>query len=561
MPGSFPRILLSIAAALSGVELGCGSGDPPESAGGPVAMRRLTASQYRQAIVDAFGSEIDIAGRFEPENRREGLIAIGSAWATMTPSGFERYEAMSNHIAKQVVSDLHRDRLVPCLPRSRSEPDAECTEAFLRQIGPGLLRRPLTEREVQSRVSAAAAATELMNDFHAGLELIVTSLLVAPDFLFRMEVAEPDPESADRLRLTDHTLASRLSYLLWNAAPDHILREAAARGSLSGPESLGREIDRMLASPRLEDGVRAFFDDVFRFDEFEDISKDPIRYPAYNSQVAKDAREQTLRVVVDHLVARDADYRDLFTTTRSFMTRALGPIYVVPVRTESGWEALDFDADDPRAGLLSHASFNLLHAHPGRSSPTLRGVFLRESLLCQNVPPAPADVDFGLFNEDDNPKYKTARDRLAVHSSNATCRNCHRLTDPIGLGLEVFHGIGRHRSAENGALIDTSGEFDGRRFEDSVGLGRAFRDSPLTTACLVRNVYRYAVGRDPVNSERRLLQHLERRFSRSGYRLRPLLREIAMSDGFRTATPPRQEPSPADPAPRIAARTANEEPT
>lgn len=561
MPGSFRRILLSIVAALSGVGVGCGSSAPPEATGGPVAMRRLTASQYRQAIVDAFGSEIESVGRFEPENRRAGLIAVGSAWVTVTPSGFEQYEAMGNHIAKQVVSDLHRDRLVPCQPRSSSAPDAECTEAFLQQIGPGLLRRPLTDGEVRSRVTAAAAATELMGDFYAGLELVVTSLLVAPDFLFRLEVAEPDPRFPESLQLTDLTLASRLSYLLWNAGPDTALREAATQGSLSDPDALGREIDRMLASPRLADGVRAFFDDVFRFDEFEDISKDPIRYPGYSSQVAQDAREQTLRVVVDHLVAQEADYRDLFTTRRSFMTRALGPVYVVPVRAEKGWEALDFAADDPRAGLLSHASFNLLHAHPGRSSPTLRGVFLREALLCQNVPPAPADVDFGLFNEDDNPKYKTARDRLAVHSSNASCRNCHRLTDPIGLGLEVFDGIGRYRSTENGVPIDTSGELDGRAFANSVGLGEAFRDSPLTTACLVRNVYRYAVGRDPVNSERRLLRHLERQFERSGYRLHALLREVAMSDGFRTATRPRQEPSAEEPAPRVAARTANKEAT
>ncbi len=253
------------------------------------------------------------------------------------------------------------------------------------------------------------------------------------------------------------------------------------------------------------------------------------------------------------------------------MTRALGPLYAVPVRAQTGWEATEFAADDPRAGLLSHASFNMLHAHPGRSSPTLRGVFLREALLCQNVPPAPADVDFGLFNEDENPKYKTARDRLAVHSSAATCRNCHNLTDPIGLGLEIFDGIGSYRSTENGAPIDTSGVLDGRAFASSVDLGQAFHDSPLIGACLVENVYRYAVGRDPVNSERRLLKHLERRLEESDYRLAALLRDVVTSEGFRTATPPREEPaveqpsviepSVQEPVRRVAARSSNEEPT
>ena len=554
----WPVRIVAITALLG---LGCGSSSPPEAMGGPVAMRRLTAAQYRQAIVDAFGPEIEIVGRFEPDNRREGLIAVGSAFVAVTPSGFEQYEAMGNYIAKQVVSEVHRDRLVPCQPRSRTEPDAACTEAFLQRIGPGLLRRPLVDGDVQTRVTAAAAATELMGDFYAGLEVAVTSLLIAPDFLFRVEVAEAGPGFADGLRLTDISLASRLSYLLWNAGPDAALLEVAARSGLSDPDSLGREVDRLLASSRLEDGVRAFFEDVFRFDEFADLGKDPVRFPGYSSRLAEDAREQTLRVVVDHLIARKAAYRDLFTTRRSFMTRALGPVYVVPVRAEEGWEALDFATDHPRAGLLSHASFNMLNAHSGRSSPTLRGVFLREALLCQKVPPAPADVDFSLFNEDDNPKYKTARDRLAVHSSNATCRNCHKLTDPIGLGLEVFDGIGRHRSTENGAPIDTSGDLDGRAFADSVDLGRAFRDSPLIGACLVENVYRYAVGRDPVKSERRQLRYLEGRFEDSGQRLHALLRDVAMSDGFRTATRPRRDPAVEEPAPRVAALPAEKEAT
>jgi hypothetical protein len=534
-------------------------------------MRRLTAEQYRHAISDAFGPEIEVAGRFEPDNRRDGLIAIGSAWVTVTPSGFEQYEAMARSIAEQVVSEAHRERLVPCEPLDPAAPDAGCSEAFLRRYGPLLLRRPLVEEDVAPRLAAATRAAERVGDFYAGLEVALTSLLVAPEFLFRIEEAVPDPDDPRTLRLTDLSLASRLSYLLWNAGPDEALLDAAVRGELSRPEGLDRQLDRMLASARLEQGVRALFDDVFRFDEFSEISKDPIRYPAYSSDVAKDAREQTLRVVVDHLVHRRGDYRELFTTRRSFVTRRLGAIYEVPVRAESGWEAIEFSDADPRAGLLAHASFNMLHAHPGRSSATLRGVFLRESLLCQDVPAAPADVDFGLFNEDDNPEYRTARDRLAVHASTTSCRNCHELTDPIGLGLEVFDGVGRHRTTENGAPIDASGELDGDDFADNVELGEAFRDSPLVGACLVENVYRYAVGREPADTERRLMRYLERRLEDADHRLDALLREVVLSEGFRTATRPPEAPevptAPDGPpaqdggeeSPRVVARPHSEE--
>jgi len=537
MPSSMRQALSGLGIVLTlAAGGGCSSPERPEAQGGELVMRRLTEAQYRQAILDVFADDLEIAGRFEPDNRREGLLSVGSAWVTVTPSGFEQYEAMGRSIAGQVVSEANRSRFVPCVPGDVSLPDSNCAEAMLRSVGPRLLRRPLEDADIRPRLAAAAAATQRTGDFYAGLELIVTSLLVAPDFLFRLEAAVSDPMDSDRLTLDDLTMASRLSYLLWNAGPDRELLDAAIRGDLTSEETLARQVDRMIDSPRLEQGVRAFFDDVFRFDAFSVLSKDPIRYPKFSNALVQDAREQTLQVVVDHLVDDRGDYRDLFTTPHSVMTRTLGAVYAVPVSAEKGWQDYEFSAADARVGLLSHASFNLLNAHPGRSSATLRGVFMREALLCQTVPPAPADVDFGLFNQDDNPAYRTARERLAVHASDATCRNCHRLTDPIGLGLEVFDGIGGYRTTENGAPIDTSGELDGDAFVDHRALGRVFRNSPLVGPCLVENLYRYAVGREPVYSERRLLRHLEESFTESGFRLDALLRNIALSEGFRTAT-------------------------
>ena len=182
----------------------------------------------------------------------------------------------------------------------------------------------------------------------------------------------------------------------------------------------------------------------------------------------------------------------------------------------------------------------MLFAHPGRSSPTLRGVFMREALLCQKIPEAPADVDFTLFSEDGSTVHKTARDRLEVHSTEASCRKCHKLTDPIGLGLENFDGIGAYRSAENGAAIDTAGDFDGQDFATPAELGQAFADNPLVSACLVQNMYRYAVGRKQTNRERKLLRYLEDQFAEQGYRVTALMRDIATSEAFRTATAPKE---------------------
>lgn len=530
-------------AALIAVLLGCEAADPTVT-GGPLAMRRLTAEQYRNAIEDAFGSQVEVAGRFEPDNRREGLNALGAAMVAVTPSGFEQYEAIGRSIADQVTSPELREQLLPCQPDTPSAADAACTEQVVRKFGRSLLRRPLTEEDVQARIEAASLAAETQQDFYAGLRVALVSMLVAPEFLFRVEAAQPAPSPGqeNRLELTNLSLASKLSYFLWNRGPDDALLAVAQRGELTQPAVLAREVDRMLASEYLVDGVRAYFEDVLLFDKFDNLSKDVGQYPIFNNRMAADAREQTLRFIVDHLVAQQADYRTLFTSRTLPMTRSLGAVYGIPVRAVDGWETAVLPQNQPRVGLLSHASFAMLFAHPGRSSPTLRGVFLREALLCQSIPEAPADIDFTQFVADVNAVHNTARDRLDVHSTQASCRKCHVLTDPIGLGLENFDGIGKLRTTESGVPIDTSGDFDGRDFSGPAELGQAFADNPLVSACLVQNLYRYAVGREETRGERPLLRYLEASFEQNSYKLTALMRDIAVSEAFRTATAQPQSP-------------------
>jgi hypothetical protein len=270
------------------------------------------------------------------------------------------------------------------------------------------------------------------------------------------------------------------------------------------------------------------------------VRKDPTLFPAFSQAMIQDAREQTLRVVVEHLLTEDGDYRELFTTRRSFMTRTLGLVYRVPVRTPTDWEPFEFPADSRRAGLLTHASLLSLYAHPGRSSPTLRGKFIREVLLCQDVPPPPGNIDFSMFADDAAQNRSTARGRLEAHVANPACAGCHRLMDPLGLGLENMDGIGIERETENGQQIDPSGDLDGEPYDDVAGLGAALSRHPRLVPCLVESLFKYATGREPVAGERPLLDYLGERFAASGHRLRDLLRLIATSDAFRTTSGPRE---------------------
>jgi hypothetical protein len=510
---------------------GCGPSEPP-TAGVPVGAQRLSAAQYRQMITDIFAADIKLGGRFEPGLRKKGLLAVGGSAVAMSPSGFEQYDAMARTVAGQVVDEKHRDALVACKPADAKKADQACATTVVTKYARLLFRRPATDKEIAGPVAMAGQAAEAKGDFYAGLAYGLAELLDSPSFIFRKDVAEPDPAASGKLRLTGYSKASRLSFFLWNAGPDDELLRAAGAGELDTKAGLAKQADRMLASPRLESGVRAFFTDFLNFDQFDSLAKDAAIYPVFGQKVAHDAQEQTLRTAVDLLVTQKGDYRELFTTRKTFLTRNLGVVYQVPVASETGWEAHEFAMDDPHAGVLTQLSFTELHAHPGRSSSTLRGKAVREILLCQPVPSPPANVNFTVVQDTNNPNFKTARDRLTAHRTEATCAGCHKIMDPIGLGLENFDGAGQFRTTENGGVIDPSGELDGVKFTDTASLGRAIHDNPAATACLANSLFRYATGRDYDQSERDWQKWLGEQFAKNGYRFPDLMKTIATSDAF-----------------------------
>jgi len=513
----------------------------PPDAGSPARVRLMTGTQFQNSIEYLFGPSIDVGSSFAPLQRVDGLLALNASQVSVTMGQMQDFQRAAVSIASQVMSDgnldrgvpSHRDALVPCQPASATAPDDECAATFIRKAGRLLFRRALSEDKVAELVGNAHQAADALGDFYGGLQVVLESMLINPQFLLIEDTTEPDPDRSGQRRLDGYGLASRLSFLLWNSVPDEELLDAAEKGELHTGRGRKKQVERMLASPRLESGVRAFFDDMFGFDHFDALTKDPEKYPTITGATLQDAREQTLRTVVDHLLHKNADYRDLFTTRSTFISRALGPVY--QVGAPPGWAAYELPADSGRAGILTHVSFLTLHAHPARSSATLRGKALREVFLCQKVPPPPPDVDFSAV-EDPDSSLKTAREKLEVHRSNPSCAGCHKITDPIGLTLENFDGAGQFRTTENGAQIDATGDLDGRQFNDAVGLGQALRDSPALPSCLVKQVYSYATG-GPINKRDPMLKVFEQDFADSGYRVVDLLREIAMSEAFSRIVP------------------------
>ena len=535
------QMLGFLAALLAGPVLG---GSAALSAAEEMTFLRLTPAQYQRAIHEIFGPSIQVDdGAMVLGVRDDGLLALGARRSTLSAAELERYEGLAQQIAEQVTDPGRRSTLIQCRPEADDAPDDECAGQFVTRAGRFLFRRPVTAEETDRYVAVAHTAAETLGDYYSGLRAALAGMLVAPEFLFRVEQSEPDPDGSGELRLDAWSRASRLSFFLWDSPPDGPLLDAAESGALLAREGLDRQIERMLASPRVEQGLRAFFSDMLQFDRFATLSIDSTLYPRFTKNVEDDAREQTLRTIADHLLHRNRDYRDLFVTRDTFLTPPLAAIYGVPLprSQELGgavpWVPYRFPEGDSHVGLLSQVSFLALHSHPGRSSPTLRGQAVREIFLCQHVPPPPPDVDFSLLQDTYNPDFLTTRDRLVEHRRNPMCASCHNLTDPIGLTLEVFDAAGGYRTTENGALIDASGELNGRTYTGPPGLAEALRDEPRATSCFLERAFSYGTARMPTDGERAWLAELQTDFAESGVKWRALMRSIAQHPDFYTVAP------------------------
>jgi Protein of unknown function (DUF1592)/Protein of unknown function (DUF1588)/Protein of unknown function (DUF1595)/Protein of unknown function (DUF1585)/Protein of unknown function (DUF1587) len=496
---------------------------------------RLSPSQYKQTIWDIFGESIHVSGRFEPEQRDHGLLAIGARTTNLTDGGFQSYDEIAREVSEQVVDPRHRGGLIGCTPRSETGRDDSCARNFFSRVGTLLYRRPLTRDEINISVRAAGLGADKLLDFYAGIRLSLEGMLISPEFLLRFKKMEPDPANPGQERINAYSKATALSYFLWNTSPDQELLVAAKSGALNNQAGLEHQVDRLLSSPRVTNGIRAFFADMLGFSEFEHVSKEAAFFPNYTSTIKQHSQEQTLRTIVDHVVNQQGDYRDLFTTPNTFLTLDLASLYGVPLvdTTDNGqpqrWIKYTYENGDMRSGILSHASFTSLWSPSGRTSPTSRGKALRELILCQIVPPPPGNVEFKFIEDTSSAALKTTRERITAHRSEPMCAGCHKLTDPQGLALENFDSSGKIRVRENGVAIDASGEFDGVKFEGPFGFIQAVRNHRALTSCVAQRAFEYETGYTPPTNDPQW-QKIQESFKAKNYNVLELLRQIAISE-------------------------------
>lgn len=503
-------------------------GDVPDAEAPAPAVKRLTQAQYTNAMRDLFGDAIVLPASLEPDVRIEGLYAVGAARTTVSSYGVEKYEQAAYSIAAQVLEDPDaRARWVPCTPEAAV--DDACAETVLSELALHAWRRPATPTETDILVDLAHEAASTLDDFDAGLEYGIAGVLMSPYTLYRVELG--DSADAPDGGYDDYELASRLSFFLWNTIPDSELLSAAAAGELTTDAGLEAQVDRMLVDERAQQGVRNLFTEMLHLDELDDLSKDPLIYTYMRDTLGADAREETLLGIEALVFDDDGSYLDLFTTERTYLNRDLAALYDVQAPAREGFAEAWLDPAGGRRGFFGQASFLALNAHAVSTSVTLRGIFVREVLLCQEIPEPPANANTAIPEVDaDAP---TMRERFRKHLEVEECASCHRLTDPIGLGFENFDGLGRYREQENGVTIDASGDLDGAAFADAWDVGAAVADHPRTPTCMTRTALQYATGNLVEEIDEDLLDWHTLGFRGEGERVLWLMRDVALSPVFR----------------------------
>jgi hypothetical protein len=539
-------MLLACAGEITdpGAPLGPGGGGNTPGAVAPPAgfvpvesaLRRLTVAQYQNSLRDLLGEGITLPDDLEPDTVINGFTSIGAARISLSSRATEQFETTALAVARQALTDpARRAALVTCTPAGNV--DDACARQFVTEFGRRAWRRPLTAEEITRWATVGTNASQTLGNFWGGLEYALAGLLQSPHFLYRQELGAADPRNPARLVFNDWELATRLSYFLWNSTPDSELLDAAAAGLLSKGTGLATQAERLLASPRAREAVQVFFGDLLHLTELDELQQSTTTFPQVTATLGVSMRSETLQVLDDLIFGQDADYREIFDTRTTFVNGELAKLYGVTAPSGTAFAKTTLPDTGVRAGLLGQGSFLALNAHATTTSPTLRGKFIREVLLCQAIPPPPPDVVTTLPEDPDSGTPRTMRQKLQVHREVASCAACHQVMDPLGLALENFDAIGAYRTTDAGQTIDPSGDLDGARFSGPRELATLLKQHPDVASCIARSLYRHATGHVEAGGEEPAVTTLATELQANGYRFRSLMLGVVRSAGFVYAAP------------------------
>lgn len=525
-PSSEPHLPGVPSGAVTPGGVSCGSPKTPQPGSSP--LRRLTPFEYNNTVRDLLAVTGRPADGFTLDGTAYGFDNIAEL-QEVTRLQAEQFAAAAAELTSQTLPMLAK--ILPCDPGKIGEP--ACAREFIKTFGRRAFRRPPTNDE-SDRLAKVYDVARARGDFKDGIGTVLEVMLQAPAFLYKFETGTPHASAPGIAALTGWELASRLSYLLWGTMPDDELFRAAEAGQLVTPLQLTAQARRMLADQRARDLQRNFYRQWMTLDRLASLEKDKTVYPTYSPDL-KSLWRRELEAFFDHVVEQgDGALKTILTSSFTFGDAKLAAFYGVKAPEGTGFQKMELDPMQRGGGILTRAGVLARLAKSNQSSPVHRGVFVRENLLCQDLPPPPANAV--IKPPELNPKL-TTRERFSQHSVSPACSGCHALIDPVGLGFENYDGIGQWRAVENGKTVDSSGNLldadVAGPFNGPTELGQRLADSGEVRGCYTLAWFRFAHGRTATDEDTCALQGLTKQVLATGGNVKELLMSLAQTDAFR----------------------------
>lgn len=530
------------ASADAGDESGESGGD--ETGGEPTDVLpqtsrypRLSHAQWENTVQDLFGLPAPtglsslfigdpISGGFD--NNSESLQVTATLWTD--------YQRAAEQIAEQVASDPALVAFIA--PAVDGDSDTKAN-AFITAFGRRAYRRPLTADEIARHLEIFHAGVDVpgtLGPFEAGLRLVVQTMLQSPHFLYRVEASTTVVGPA--IPLSDHEVAAKLSYMLWNTMPDAELFAAADAAALTDPAGVEAQAARMLDDPRAHAMVAAFHYQLLQVDHYIDVYKDPGKYPTYDPSLNDAMITETMMFVEDVVFGQNGDLTALLTAPYTFVNAALAPLYGVQAPPDAAFVRVDLDPAQ-RAGVLTQIGFLASNAGAFENDPIHRGVFLNLQLLCTGLPPPP-----NVIPPLPPPMAgQTLRERIDGHTGKGTCgEGCHGyLINPLGFAFEHYGPLGEWQTMDAGKPVDAAAEFTFKSgltpFDGGVELANVMADSEEAHRCYVGHLLEYGYARDPQTADARLIERIAAGSQTGDYSIKQIILELTKDAAFLLRAP------------------------
>lgn len=515
---------------------------PPDTGscvlGVPVTSQipRLTNLQYDTVIADVLGVTAPSgswSATFEPDSRGE---LSNTQWA--------QYRSKAGEIATAVMGTSLGTEL------TTAAADPVALETSIRNIGRRMFRRPLSDDEVSSFMS-------LMDVTPAGTpaeiaEAVLYTLLISPSFLMRTELDAPEEAvpgteatAAPQLafKLSNHEVASRLSFLIWNSVPDATLDAAADAGELQTKEQIQAQAARMVG-PEFQDKVTPVIIAAHRFyaniDANSSLSRwgktthDATRFPEYT-----EAQNAPLLAEMDSFFAEvgfTGQFQDLFLSTVAYVNQDTAPLYGVTGDFGPELQRVELTGTE-RPGFLTRGAFLSAFAHERDTSPILRGAYIIGLMGGELGIPNP---EFALMPIPPG-EYENNREAVTALTAGAECVTCHHtIINPPGFVLESFSAVGSIQTTdpEYGGPITTAVDsvaFPGgaKPVANALELMTEIAAGSVAKQIYARKWVAYATGRDSNDFDECTAATIAGKMSAGSYTLSSVLADLTQAESFR----------------------------